>query len=113
MREIKYRQRIDGQFHYWGLIGGVWIDPASSSTGENPQNTVHDQFTGHKDRDGVEIYEGDIFKGFHDFGPAGLLERVGRVSFNKLSGYQWNYWIVKSLLVIGNIHENPELLEKS
>lgn len=69
------------------------------------------QYTGLKDKNGVEIYEDDIFVAPHDFGPGGFVDRKAVVKFHETKGYQWEYWLVDQLEIIGNIYENPNLLE--
>lgn len=70
------------------------------------------QFTGLKDKNGKEIYEGDIVKDFD------WEERLCEVAFNgwswRLKNIQSGWWKDWSsdLEVIGNIYENPELLEE-
>jgi len=69
------------------------------------------QFTGLLDRNGKEIYEGDIMQHVNPFSYLFIVnwdDEVGEFIFNSgCTGYLVND---TSFEVIGNIHENPELL---
>ena len=104
-REFKFRvySFVCKEFIYFdiydypqGIAGGV----------SEPQ-----QFTGLKDKNGNEIFEGDYIRGQFDHGPAGLREEILPVKWSNEDGYQWNYLDLSTIEVIGNLFENPELLK--
>lgn len=123
-REIKFRawDKSEGQMflsppdirHL-----GSWFDAHLPGSLSVPENIVIMQFTGLKDRSGVEIYDGDIAR--YQIGDKSSC-RTGKVIFSDgCNCILWmdSSWIgIENLLydfataseIIGNIHQNPELL---
>ncbi|MCK8628191.1 YopX family protein [Fructobacillus cardui] len=129
MREIKFRvwsrkweQWLNPEEHVIyadnGDVGEVNDDELVESI---VHNTVVEQFTGLHDNNGREIYEGDVVK-LHVVilspdDKAGFIEYRTEfgycINFGKAVARQ-EYWAANdkhTIEVIGNIHENPELLE--
>ena len=77
----------------------------------NIDHLIFQQYTGLNDKNKKPIYEGDFIRGQFDHGPAGLREEILPVRWSKEDGYQWNYWDLSTIEVIGNLFENPELLK--
>ena len=131
MREILFRgKRLDNGdwvYGYYVHIGPVscqraYIIPEYASSlyvNEVDPSTVG-QYTGLKDKNGNRIFEGDIAKvlqgkdkdiayvGFEN-GAFMLYPKTGNIYERTLWEYWYNDWDVE---VIGNITDNPELLEK-
>jgi uncharacterized phage protein (TIGR01671 family) len=115
-REIKFRVWWvnDGKMDSWqDMLEWSRMSVYFTPDGEFPHVLM--QFTGLKDKNWKEIYEGDVIR-YHDY--AGddeeiLVEDLASL-FEKKGLREGEYaedWSSENLEVIGNIYENPELLE--
>ena len=135
-REIKfkvwckeYEQFI--QFNKMGFLedGSLWyvqgVDEDEKETDppyfENQNDWELMQYTGLKDSDEKEIYEGDILSFTTEIYYDGVyLEtyHIEKVEFDEGSYWAHGHWLTEIIAndygvkVIGNIYENPELLER-
>lgn len=125
MREILFRgKRIDNgewiygdvvQFPIHGIVRIVEQEP-SYKDAEVDLDTVG-QYTGLTDKNGKKIFEGDIVKVSHG----------GSTYYAKIEWDDGSFWVANHdiqmpnyisevsktyLEIIGNIHDNPELLEE-
>ncbi len=80
-----------------------------------PQDdTVLMQYTGLLDKNGKEIYEGDIVQeGTYSTELVEFKDVVSCGCCNEASGYPWSIEEAKLKEVVGNIYENPELTKEN
>jgi len=119
MLQVDYIEFIDGKA-YW-----VEASPADGNVqggndgpvGDNSQLKL-EQYTGLKDANGKEIYEGDIVKSSYKYAQPKISEVIMEYGNSYILGEDLatgNEMLVSDHIneieVIGNVHTNPELLE--
>lgn len=146
MREIKFRAwspsnnamyKVGEMYHPFfktGITssGGVWVCHSDDDTrdargagfgGIYVDDLILMQYTGLKDKNGKEIYEGDVMGEIRSFGS---VARPANVVVYKDAGFKFHSYPEKTdadfgfvstkaydedFIVIGNIYENPELIK--
>ena len=94
------------------LSNGIWV------RSDKLDDIILLEKTPFTDKNGEEIYEGDILKTF----PIISSDKIAYDSFNVVVRFTSSSWIANGVLgikqseiseVIGNIYENPELISKT
>lgn len=121
MREIKFRawDKEAKAMRYMDELGGICLDALNSS------DMILEQSAGLKDRDGREIYEGDIIK-TEKGNLQEVVSLIGKFNNKNMTSQftcfyvGWEnmnpsdvkgYYFSDTDEVVGNIHNNHELLE--
>ena len=127
MRQIKFRA-WDKSSNCWIDMKTVAIDPDGghllSATGDelvwsNHSNYEIMQFTGLTDKNGKEIYEGDILEHWDNryivpnFTPLDRMYKAENIKEHQEGSDDWISMSNVDWEVIGNIYENPDLIKNS
>jgi len=118
MRQIKFRawDKENKKMHKVNMIdfieGEIFVEPQPKNKSrlwfEECKDSILMQYTGLKDKNGEEIYEGDIIKKEWD-------DEIEEVTWNEgyVEPFNFSYYEdPEGGEILGNIYENPELLDK-
>lgn len=118
MREIKYRAwdlKENKMIYGTALIenDGKWFMQIGKYIDVWHEVDFVTQYTGLKDKNGKEIYEGDIITCSNGMAYQYEVEFVFGcfIGHDKATGFSKKLYDMKDLEVVGNIYENPELLD--
>lgn len=125
VRSLKFRGKWiygDNDWVYGGIVSNEQHASITTydSMKEVDPSTVG-QYTGLRDRNGKEIYEGDIIEiGFNEDGVTTKHKCVVRwndmnaafaLYTNEKGEGPWHGWLMNNCIIIGNIHDNPDLIK--
>ena len=121
MREIKFRGKTRNGKWVYGYTAKFAHDSVpvileDTENGITPRKIIPDtigQFTGLLDKNGKEIYEGDIVR--YDMGgkcEVSYCVSGGYAGFDLSPAFHDEEHHLTDVVVLGNIHDNPELLNE-
>lgn len=123
MREIKFRAWGKNSKEYlgYGTKDGISLTLKNIQNIEDLDSWIFEQSTGLKDKNGNSIWEGDLVScGTIEGNPVGLVgfnTELGcwevQVPNHAFGGENFGGLYCSEMEVVGNIHENPELLEEA
>ena len=111
-----------GKHNAWIITGAVSNGGYFNVTGRFAvENDTVGQYVGLCDTNGLKIFEGDVVRFTRTDALGWTRERVGVVKYyDRLpvfyilssTGDAWDWVVCENITVIGNIHDNPELMKK-
>ena len=102
------------KFRAWDTVYNQLIHNAQANLGyflDDDKRWVLMQYTGMPDKNGKEIYESDILRGDHTDPNCMVKFKDGCFGIDSEDGWLDLKQFCHEEEVIGNIHENPELLQ--